>query len=181
MSTLGLLDSAPSVIRRMKSVWSDFIDFVASESVLQVAVGLIIAQGFTKVVNSLVSDILLPPIALFPFINRNFEEKFVVLRKGPHADKGHGYNTIDQAMEDGAVIMAYGAFVNNVASFFALGAFLYIVAQIYTATTHRAIIKHTVQCTYCRKFISEKAKRCCNCTSWLDGREDRETSALIDH
>lgn len=50
------------------------------------------------------------------------------------------------------------AFVNNVASFFALGAFLYIVAQIYTATTHRAIIKHTVQCTYCRKFISEKVR-----------------------
>lgn len=32
----------------------------------------------------------------------------MILRKGPHAEKGHGYNTIDQAMEDGAVIMAYG-------------------------------------------------------------------------
>ncbi|KAJ3734203.1 gated mechanosensitive channel [Lentinula guzmanii] len=178
MSHESFLEHAPSVIRRAKSVWSDFIDFVASENVLQVAVGLIIANGFTKVVQSLVSDILLPPIALLPFIDRNFEEKFVVLRKGPHATPGHGYNTLEQAAADGAVVLAYGEFITNVANFFALGVFLFLIARIYAMFTHETIIKHTVKCAYCRKYIPQKAKRCFNCTSWLDGREERETSAL---
>jgi hypothetical protein len=63
-----------------------------------------LAQAFTKLVNSLVSDIILPPMSLLPFINRNLEEKFVVLRKGP----SYPYNTRVQAMEDGAVIMPIG-------------------------------------------------------------------------
>ncbi|GAW05243.1 ion channel [Lentinula edodes] len=182
MSHESFLEHAPSVIRKAKSVWSDFIDFVASDNVLQVAVGLIIANGFTKVVQSLVSDILLPPIALLPFIDRNFEEKFVVLRKGPHANQtlahSAGYNTLDQAAADGAVVLAYGQFITNVANFLALGVFLYLIARVYAVFTHKTIISRTVRCAYCRKYVSEKAKRCFNCTSWLDGREERETSAL---
>ena len=50
------------------------------------------------------SDIILPPIALLPFINRNMHEKFIVLRKGPN----YPYNTVKQAAEDGAVTMAWG-------------------------------------------------------------------------
>ncbi|KAF5375616.1 hypothetical protein D9757_008511 [Collybiopsis confluens] len=169
---------SPSVIRKVKSFWSDFISFVASENVLQVAVGLIIANGFTKVVNSLVSDVLLPPVALLPFINRNFEEKFVVLRKGPHASPPHLYNTLEQAAADGAVVLAYGEFITNVANFFALGMFLYLIARLYAFFTKASIISHTVRCVYCKKFVSAKAKRCFNCTSWLDGREDKSTSAL---
>lgn len=53
------------------------------------------------------SDVMLPPISLLPFMShKNLPEMFWVLRKGPHGDKG--YNTIKQAAEDGAVTMAYG-------------------------------------------------------------------------
>lgn len=54
------------------------------------------------------SDILLPPISLIPFINKNLDEKFAVLRRGQHYMKGYGYNTLKQALDDGAVVMAYG-------------------------------------------------------------------------
>jgi len=61
-------------------------------------------------VTSFVSDILLPPLSLLPFINRNMEEKFFVLRRGQgyYHNGTHGYNTLEQAAEDGAVVMAYG-------------------------------------------------------------------------
>lgn len=36
------------------------------------------------------------------------EEKFAILRKGQTYVKGEGYNTMQQALDDGAVIMAYG-------------------------------------------------------------------------
>jgi large conductance mechanosensitive channel len=67
-----------------------------------------IAQAFTKVVTSFVSDIILPIIALLPFLHRNFDEKFAVLRRGPHYVKEKGYNTLEQARNDGALVLAYG-------------------------------------------------------------------------
>jgi large conductance mechanosensitive channel len=38
------------------------------------------------------------------------DEKFAILRKGPNYNltDGHGYNTLKQAADDGAVVMAYG-------------------------------------------------------------------------
>jgi len=67
-----------------------------------------LAAAFTTLVTSFVSEILLPPLSLLPFINRNMEEKFAILRRGPDYDKEGGYNTMQQALNDGAVIMAYG-------------------------------------------------------------------------
>lgn len=69
-----------------------------------------IAAAFTSVVTSFVSEILLPPLSLLPFINRNMDEKFAILRRGPlyNTTDGHGYNTLKQAAEDGAVVLAYG-------------------------------------------------------------------------
>ncbi|KAF5324093.1 hypothetical protein D9619_011208 [Psilocybe cf. subviscida] len=68
-----------------------------------------IASAFTAVVNSLVSDIILPPLSLLPFMARNLEEKFFVLRKGPHYRRTIGYNTREQALDDGAVVWTYGS------------------------------------------------------------------------
>jgi hypothetical protein len=65
-----------------------------------------IATAFTKLVNSLVSDILLPPISLLPWMDRNLDEKFLVLRGGGNATEL--YNTKAQALADGALIWTYG-------------------------------------------------------------------------
>ena len=53
---------------------------------------------------------LLAVLSLLPFIDRNFEEKFAVLKAGPHygEGEGRGYNTMKAALEDGAVVMAWG-------------------------------------------------------------------------
>ena len=58
-------------------------------------------------VNSLVSDIILPLLSLLPFLpSRSIEEKFLILREG-HGSTNR-YNTRSQAIEDGAVILSYG-------------------------------------------------------------------------
>lgn len=69
-----------------------------------------IAAAFTSVVTSFVADIMLPPISLLPFMNKNLDEKFAVLRRGPtyNTTDGLGYNTLQEAADDGAVVMAYG-------------------------------------------------------------------------
>ncbi|PPQ92425.1 hypothetical protein CVT25_008646 [Psilocybe cyanescens] len=173
-----LHDERELVKSKFRSAWTGFVQFALRDNVLEVAVGLIIATAFTSVVNSLVTDILLPPISLLPFMSRNLEEKFLVLRKGPHFTNPQGYNTRKQAVDDGAVVLTYGVFIDQFVNFIGIGLVLYTIANIYGYFSHDSIIRHTVKCTFCRKEISSKAKRCPMCTSWLDGREERETSAL---
>ncbi|EIN11047.1 ion channel [Punctularia strigosozonata HHB-11173 SS5] len=175
----ALLNAGHTVGARVKRTWEGFKDFALRDNVLEVAVGLILAAAFTKVVTSLVSDVILPVISLLPFISRNLPDKFWVLKKGPHASpRGQGYNTLQQASDDGAVTLAYGIFIDNIVNFIGIGMVLYGMASFYGWVSHDSIITHTRKCPQCRKTISAKAKRCAFCTSWTDGRDDQETSAL---
>ncbi|KAL2139061.1 hypothetical protein VTI28DRAFT_5846 [Corynascus sepedonium] len=159
--------------RRASRILHGFIDFAFQGNVLEIAFGLILASMFTTVVTSFVSDILLPPLSVLLPLNKNLEEKFAVLRPGPHRPPHGGYNTLQQAQDDGAVVMAYGFFLNRLLNFMGVGFSLYGLAAVYQYFSHDPIIKHTVKCRYCRKRISEKALRCVNCSSWQDGREDQ--------
>lgn len=156
--------------RRAKRFLSGFIDFAFQGNVLEIAFGLILASMFTALVTSLMTDILLPPLSVLLPLNKNLEQKFAVLQPG---ESGSGvYNTLKQAQEDGAVVMAYGFFLNRLLNFVGIGFSLYGIAAFYQWVSKDPIIKHQVKCRYCRKYINEKAARCVNCTSWQDGRED---------
>ncbi|RMJ19190.1 hypothetical protein BHE90_003274 [Fusarium euwallaceae] len=159
--------------RRVRRFWDGFVDFAFQGNILQIAFGLILAAAFTDLVKSFVSDVLMPPISIILPLNKNMEEKFAVLKPGPNFDSSKGYNTLHQAQDDGAVVMAYGSFINQVISFAMLGLSLYGLAHLYQLASTEPIIKHTKKCKYCRQRINEKAARCIHCTSWLDGREDQ--------
>ncbi|KAH7328059.1 large-conductance mechanosensitive channel [Stachybotrys elegans] len=159
--------------REVKRFWEGFIDFAFQGNILQIAFGLILAATFTDLVKSFVGDVLMPPISVIFPLNRNIEEKFAVLRAGPNYNTTTGYNTLHQAQDDGAVVMAYGSFIYQVVSFMMIGLSLYGLAHFYQFASHDPIIKHTKKCKYCRQRINAKSLRCVNCTSWLDGREER--------
>lgn len=106
---------------------------------------------------SFVGDILTPILSLLPFLSRNLDEKFAVLRAGPHHDShGRGYNTLQQALDDGAVVMAYGVFLGKLFNLLGVGLALYCVGMAYGYYTDDPVIKRQVKCKYCRKWISEK-------------------------
>lgn len=160
--------------RRVRRLWDGFLDFALQGNILEIAFGLILAAAFTTIVNSFVSDILLPPLSVILPLNRNLDEKFAVLKPGPNYDPKHGgYPTIKMAQDDSAVIMAWGSFVNKTLNFLGVGISLYALAGLYQYFAKDPIIKHFRKCPYCRKNINEKARRCVNCTSWVDGTEDQ--------
>ncbi|KAL8924421.1 MAG: hypothetical protein Q9208_004029 [Pyrenodesmia sp. 3 TL-2023] len=145
--------------QRTQSAWDSFSDFALRDNVLEVAVGLILASAFTTVVSAFVDGIILPPISLLPFFNRNLEEKFAVLRPGPrYGDEGPrgGYNTLKMAMEDGAVVMAYGDFLSKFIRLLVVALALFVIARVYGWVADDNVIKRQVKCKYCRKSISEK-------------------------
>ena len=78
-------------------------EFLGRDNVLEVALGLIIAAAFSKLVTSLVSDIMLPPLSLLSASSRNLESHFWILRQGETADAI--YNTVEQAAADGKIAL----------------------------------------------------------------------------
>jgi len=154
--------------------WTNFLDFALRDNVLEVAVGLIFAACFTACATSLVSDIILPIVSLLPFLDRNLQEKFIILRPGDQ--KSCDYNTVKQALDDGALVWAWGSFLDKLMRFFLIAFVLFLISRLYSVLAHDNIIKKQVKCKYCRKWISEHAKRCFNCTTWMDGREDPKAS-----
>ncbi|CAN9197772.1 unnamed protein product [Alternaria alternata] len=170
-----LRDAEQGIKRRTAGAWDSFSNFALRDNVLEVAVGLILAASFTACANSLVSSIILPIISLLPFISRNLDSKFAILQSGPNYNVSisNGYNTPKQAIDDGAVVLAYGDFLDKIIRFLAIALALWVIALAYSRGSGDNIVKKQVKCKFCRKYISEKAKRCVNCTSWVDGREDR--------
>ena len=86
----------------MKSFFSEFKKFIARGSVMDMAVGIIIGAAFTKIVNSLVADIIMPPIGIL-LGNVDFTNWFIVLRDG--AETAAPYVSLEAAKAAGAVTM----------------------------------------------------------------------------
>lgn len=82
----------------------EFKAFALRGNVIDLAVGIIIGAAFTGIVNSLVNDILMPPLGLL-IGGIDFSDFFLVLR-GDHAE------TLAAAKAANAVTVNYGLFVN---------------------------------------------------------------------
>src|SRR5688572_32926402 len=90
----------------------DFKDFAVKGNVIDMAVGIIIGAAFTTVVKSLVDDLMMPPLGLV-LGNVDFSDKFLLLREGK--DVGP-YLSLAEAKKAGAVVLAYGQFINSIVS-----------------------------------------------------------------
>jgi large conductance mechanosensitive channel len=91
----------------------EFREFIMRGNVIDMAVGIIIGAAFGRIVDSLVKDIIMPPVGLL-LGNADFANMFVVLKPGA----GPGpYLTVDGAQKAGAVTLNYGVFVNQIVSF----------------------------------------------------------------
>ena len=103
----------------------EFKEFAVKGNMLDMAVGIIIGASFSGVVNSLVNDLLMPPLGLL-LGGADFSELFVVLKEGTPAGK---YATLALAQEAGAVTLNYGLFVNTIINFLVVAFSLFLVIR----------------------------------------------------
>lgn len=91
----------------------EFREFAMRGTVVDLAVGVIIGAAFGKIVDSLVRDVIMPPIGLA--LGRvDFSNLFLVLREGGQPGP---YATVDVAAKAGAVTLNYGVFFSTITSF----------------------------------------------------------------
>jgi large conductance mechanosensitive channel len=91
----------------------EFREFAMRGNVVDMAVGIIIGAAFGKIVDSLVKDLIMPPIGLL-LGKVDFTNLFVVLKEGTAAGP---YLTVEAAQKAGAVTFNYGVFINTCLSF----------------------------------------------------------------
>ena len=122
----------------MKKLWAEFKKFISRGSVIDLAVGMVIGSAFTKIVNSLVNDLLMPLIAL-AVGKTHLNELVWVVKKTPVLDA----NGV-QAMENGVlqwntITINYGNFLQVIIDFFLIALTLFLVLKTFNTLKDRAI------------------------------------------
>jgi large conductance mechanosensitive channel len=103
------------------SMISEFKAFAIKGNMIDMAVGIIIGAAFGKVVNSLVSDIIMPPIGML-LGGVDFRQLYINLGSG-------AFDTMDAAVQAGAPLIRYGAFISTLVDFLILAWAIFIVIK----------------------------------------------------
>jgi large conductance mechanosensitive channel len=150
-------------------MFKGFRDFIMRGNVLDLAVAVIIGAAFTKIVNSLVDDIIMPPLGLL-LGNVDFSNLFVVLKDGAKA--APPYATLAEAKAAGAVTFNYGVFASTIVTFLIVGFVVYMLVRSVARFTPKKVEgpATTKECPYCLSKIPIKATKCAFCTADLAGK-----------
>ena len=151
--------------KMIKPFIKEFKEFAVRGNVMDMAVGIIIGAAFGKIVDSLVKDVIMPPIGLL-LGNVDFTNLFIVLKDS--AGSGN-YQTIAAAQSAGAVTVNIGLFINTVISFtiVAFCVFLLVKGMNKLRQAPAPAPVNTKECHYCFTTIPLKAVKCPNCVSEL--------------
>ena len=139
----------------------EFKEFALRGNVIDLAVGVIIGGAFGKIITSLVSDIIMPPIGML-LGKVNFAELFIDL-------SGQGFPSLAAAKDAGAATINYGLFLNTILDFLIVAFVIFQVIRQMNRMKKPAPIPapSTKKCPHCVSEISIKATRCPFCTSEL--------------
>ncbi len=143
----------------------DFREFALRGNVVDMAVGIIIGAAFGTIVQSLVNDVIMPPVGLI-LGNVDFSNLSLVLKDG--ASPGP-YATPAQAKAAGAVTLNYGAFINTIISFLIIAFSVFLIVRTMNKQRRQEAPPPTKECPFCLSSIPAKATRCAHCTSELKG------------
>ncbi len=157
----------------IKNILSEFKKFAMRGNVMDMAVGIIIGAAFGKIVDSLVKDVIMPPLGIL-LGKIDFANLFFVLKSGTPEGP---YATLEAANAAGAITMNVGMFLNTVISFLivAFAVFMLIKAMnTLQAKMDKEEEKKvedaaptTKECPFCCSTIPVNACKCPACTSDL--------------
>ena len=93
----------------MKKIINEFKEFISKGNVLDLAVGVIIGSAFSKIVTSLVNDILMP---------------FLGLITG-----GHDFTSLTLKFKDATI--NYGLFIQNIIDFLLMAICIFLIVKVF--------------------------------------------------
>ena len=149
----------------MKKIWNEFKEFAIKGNAVDLAVGVIIGAAFGSIVNSLVKDVVMPPISLLTG-GLDFSNQFIILRAAK--DGSTAFNTPADAVKAGAITWNYGNFMTLLINFLIVaGAIFLLVRGINKMRGPAQKEPASKECPACAMTIPIRATRCPHCTTEL--------------
>ena len=102
----------------------EFREFAIKGNVIDLAVGVIIGGAFGKIVDSVVSDLIMPVVGLV-FGKLDFSNLFIVLGSVP---EGTPY-TLEAIRKAGVPVLAYGNFITVAVNFVILAFIIFVMVK----------------------------------------------------
>ena len=137
----------------------DFKKFAFKGNVVDLAVGVVIGAAFGKIVSAMVSDLVMPFVAL-------------VMPSGDWRTAGVVLKTATDPKDN--VVLKYGDFVGSVLDFFVVALVLFLIVSRIIKAAESRLAKPveeappaTKECPACCEAVPVKATRCKFCTSDL--------------
>jgi large conductance mechanosensitive channel len=102
--------------------FKEFKEFAIKGNVFDMAVGIIIGTAFTKVVNSIVADLIMPLLSIF--IGKiNFQDLAYVFKEAQLDEKGN--------IISAAITIKYGSLLQNTIDFIIIAFCIYMVVRMF--------------------------------------------------
>ena len=156
------------MFERLKRNFEEFKTFAVKGNVIDMAVGIIIGAAFGKVVDSLVKDVIMPPMGWL-MGKVDFTNLYLTL---PQNGKIQTFDSLEAAQAAGAVTINYGVFINTIISFIlvAFAVFLLIkgINKLKAAAVKQEEVEEaatTKKCPRCFSVIDINATKCPHCTA----------------
>jgi len=135
----------------------EFKDFLLKTNALALAVGVIIGGAIGKVVSSLVSDVLMPPLGLL-LGNVDFSNLFINLGSTAYA-------SLAEAQKAGAPTLNYGVFFNTIVDFVIVAFCIFLITKVAMRPSPTPTGPAMKGCSQCGEQVLSVAKKCRFCAS----------------
>lgn len=151
----------------VKRILNEFKTFAIQGNVIDMAVGIIIGAAFGKVVDSLVKDIIMPPLG---WILGRVDFSNLYLTLPDYNGKVIHYPSLQAARAAGAVTINLGLFINTLISFIIVAFTVFLLVKMINklraiAKKNAEALQTTKNCPHCYSIINVKATKCPYCTA----------------
>ena len=151
------------MIEKLKKNLEEFRAFAMKGNVIDMAVGIVIGAAFGKIIDSLVKDIIMPPLGWI-MGKVDFSNLYLILPN--YEGEIIKYPSLEAARNAGAVTINYGIFINTLISFLIVAFSVFLLIKIINKLRSQNAVT-TKTCPYCFSNIDIRATKCPNCTSSL--------------
>ncbi|MGN0005168.1 MAG: large-conductance mechanosensitive channel protein MscL [Candidatus Gastranaerophilaceae bacterium] len=155
-------------MQAIKNFLTELKTFALRGNVIDMAVGIIIGAAFVKIVDSVVKDIIMPPLGWI-LGKVDFSNLYITLPDSNGVI--NSYSSLDAAKAAGAVTINYGNFINTLISFIIIVCAVFMLIkminklQAFTKKEEVEAQPKTKTCPKCCSEININATKCPYCTS----------------
>ncbi|SFA83071.1 large conductance mechanosensitive channel [Cohnella sp. OV330] len=157
----------------LRKMAGEFKTFAMRGNVIDLAVGVIIGGAFGQIVNSLVNDIVMPPIGRL-LGGVDFKDLYWKIGDYKEGTVVSSIKSLEDARAAGAPVIAYGQFINIIINFLIIAFCVFMLVKVINKLTEgrkkdEPLAEPTSkECPYCLSVVPIKAVRCAHCTSELE-------------